>query len=333
MGQRITMTDVAREAGVSLMTVSRVINNKSEVSSDTRQRVLEIIDELGYRPSGIARGLATQHTRTLGIVVPDIANPFFSRLVRGAEHEAYATGYSVLLCNADEDPSREMAVLQSLEENRVDGLILCASRLNEDQLDTVLKWFPHVVQVLRQSDDGDESVILIDDQAGGLMATHHLVRAGHEHIGFIAGPLRSFSSKRRLAGYKAAMNSSSLHYDSDCIRHSPPTVHGGYLAALDLIEVNPKLTSFFCFNDLIAVGVIQAAKELGRRIPQDLAIIGFDDVPLAGLVTPALSTCRVPQNELGAKAMKLLLGHVENENKPARSELVRPELIIRDTSP
>lgn len=333
MGQRITMTDVAREAGVSLMTVSRVINDKSEVSAKTRKKVLDVIEELGYRPSGIARGLVTQHTRTFGIVVPDISNPFFARLVRGAEQEAYANGYSVFLCNTDEDPKREIAVLQSLEEKRVDGLILCASRLDEDELTKVIRWFPSAVQVLRQSNNCGESVILTDDQAGGLMATHHLVRAGHERIGFIAGPLRSYSSQRRLEGFQAAMRSSSLEYDQTDIRHSPPTVNGGYLAALELLENKPEFTSLICFNDLVAVGVMQAAVELGRKIPSDLAIVGFDDIPLAALVTPALSTCRVPQYELGSKAMQLLLDQVDHDESTPQQELIRPELIIRDSSP
>jgi LacI family transcriptional regulator len=327
------MTDVAREAGVSLMTVSRVVNNKSEVSSKTREKVLEIIDHLGYRPSGIARGLVTQHTRTFGIVVPDISNPFFAKLVRGAEQEAYSSGYSVFLCNTDEDPNREIAVMQSLEEKRIDGLILCASRLDEEQLNKVVHWFPSVVLLFRQSEDGGESVILTDDQAGGLMATHHLVRAGHERIGFVAGPSRSYSSKGRLAGYKAAMLSSSLALNSDHILHCPPTVHGGYLAGLELLEKNPDLTSLICFNDLVAVGVMQAAEELRRQIPTDLAIIGFDDIPLAALVTPALSTCRIPQYELGSKAMLMLLDQVDAGNMNPKKELIRPELIIRDSSP
>lgn len=333
MGQRITMTDVAREAGVSLMTVSRVINNKSEVSTDTRERVLKVIEHMGYRPSGIARGLVTQHTRTFGIVLPDISNPFFANLVRGAEEEAYSNGYSVFLCNTGENPSREIAVLQSLEEKRVDGLILCASRLDEGELSKVIRWFPNVVQVLRQSKDNGESVLLTDDQAGGLMATHHLVRAGHERIGFIAGPSRSYSSKQRLLGYQTAMQSSSLFSDNEYIQYCPPTVQGGYQSSMELLEAKPDLTALLCFNDLVAVGVMQAASELGKKIPADLAIIGFDDIPLAALVTPALTTVRIPQYKLGSRAMLQLLDLVENKNLKPKYELIRPELIIRDSSP
>ena len=150
MPNRITMADVAREAGVSLMTVSRVINNKSQVSAATRQRVLSIVEQLGYRPSGIARGLATRRTGTLGLVVPDVANPFFADVARGVEHQAYAEGYNVFLCNTAEDPEREVAVLQLLEEKRVDGVMLCSSRLEDEDLRALLGRHPAVVLVNRQ---------------------------------------------------------------------------------------------------------------------------------------------------------------------------------------
>lgn len=174
MSNRVTMSDVARQAGVSLMTVSRVINNKGDVSSETRQRVLEVITNLGYRPSGIARSLATRETYTLGLVVPDVSNPFFADVTQGVEHLAHSNGYHVFLCNAGEDPQRELALIQSLEEKRVDGLILCSSRLEEEKLLAALANLPAVVLINRRlhqiGDDTLDSVIL-DDEHGGWVAT------------------------------------------------------------------------------------------------------------------------------------------------------------------
>lgn len=180
MPSRVTMADVAREADVSLMTVSRVVNEKGEVSPATRQRVLEVIEQLGYRPSAIARGLATQRTGSVGLVMPDVSNPFFSDVAHGAEHLAYAEGYNIFLCNTDEDPQRELSVLQSLEEKQVDGVVLCSSRLYDSELEAALAHHPAAVLVNRRLEGGGVvGSVVIDDEAGGRMATQHLLQAGH----------------------------------------------------------------------------------------------------------------------------------------------------------
>src|SRR3990172_7054865 len=183
MSKRVTMSDVARQAGVSLMTVSRVINDKGDVSSETRERVLQIISALEYRPSGIARSLATKETCTIGLVVPEVSNPFFADITRGVEGLAYLKGYHVFLCNTEEDPQRELAVIQSLEVKRVDGLILCSSRLGEEKLVDILANMPPVVLINRRlhqtGEDNIDSVIL-DDERGGWISTHHLIQSGHQ---------------------------------------------------------------------------------------------------------------------------------------------------------
>lgn len=333
MPRRVTMTDVAQEAGVSVMTVSRVVNNKADVSPATRQRVLAVIERLGYRPSGIARGLATKHTATLGVVVPDIANPFFASVVRGAENQAYAAGYSVFLCNTDEDPERELAVLQSLEEKRVDGLMLCASRLPEAQLQAIVEHFPAVVLLFRRLQGDCIKTVLIDDELGAQAATQHLLNAGHRNIGFLAGPPLSYSGQGRVRGYRLTMDAAGLEVDSRWIRHSAPKVEDGRLCAHELLSVAPELTAILCFNDLIAVGALQACAEMGKRIPDDLAIIGFDDIHLAALVTPPLTTCRIPQYDLGSKAMHVLLNQVDECEDEDDEIIIRPELIVRGSAP
>ncbi|MGD8399202.1 MAG: LacI family DNA-binding transcriptional regulator, partial [Anaerolineae bacterium] len=202
MAGRVTMADVACEAGVSIMTVSRVVNDKGEISPATRRRVLDVIERLDYRPSGIARGLATKRTGTLGLVVPDISNPFFSDVVRGVEAQAYARGYNVFLCNTEEDPQRELTILESLEEKRVDGLLLTSSRLDDGELQSALARFPAVVLINRRLATDGFGVVLVDDEAAARMATRHLLRSGHTAIGFLAGPRASRSGRQRLEGYR-----------------------------------------------------------------------------------------------------------------------------------
>jgi len=336
MANRVTMSDVARQAGVSLMTVSRVINNKGDVSSETRQRVLEIIASLGYRPSAIARSLATKETCTIGLVVPDITNPFFADITRGVEHLAYSKGYQVFLCNSEEDPQRELAVIQSLEEKRVDGLILCSSRLEEEKLGEVLTNLPAVVLINRrlQKIDADifDSVILNDERSGWL-ATQHLIRTGYQRIGFLAGPPASYSGAGRRNGYLTALQQAGLSPVESWISDCQPSVEGGYKATRDMLALDPQLTGLFCFNDLVAVGALQACEELGRRVPEDLAIVGHDDIPLAALVSPALTTCRVPRYELGAIAVNTLFERFQDCPDGCRQDVLEPELIIRESTP
>ncbi|HSJ59118.1 MAG TPA: LacI family DNA-binding transcriptional regulator [Anaerolineae bacterium] len=333
MAGRITMSDVAREAGVSTMTVSRVVNEKGEISPATRHRVLAVIDRLGYRPSGIARGLATQRTGTLGFVVPDISNPFFSDIARGVEDEAYAAGYNVFLCNTEEDSDREKAILESLEEKRVDGLILCSSRLDAAELQAALERYPAAILINRRLDGTDTGVVLVDDELGSRLAVEHLLRSGHTQIGFLAGPAASRSGRLRAAGYRAPMHAAGLAPQPGWVRHCSADVDGGREAALDLLPDHPELTALLCYNDLVAVGALQACHELGLDVPGDVAIAGFDDIPLAALVTPALTTCRAPRYDLGAQATEMLLARIQGRTDQFQDVVLPPELVVRASAP
>ena len=337
MPNRVTMADVAREASVSLMTVSRVVNDKGDVSPATRQRVQAVIERLGYRPSGIARGLVTRRTHTLGLVMLDVANPFFSDVARGAEHVAYAEGYNVFLCNTDEDPERELAVLQSLEEKRVDGVVLCSSRLNDRELRAAMARHPAIVLVNRclEPTNGENKVgvVMLDDEAGGRMATQHLLDSGHRAVGFLAGPPASRSGRQRAKGYHAAMAAAGLPNNPVWVRHCSPVVEGGQEAARELLTSHPELTALFCYNDLVAVGALQACADLGRAVPDDLAVVGFDDIPLAALVTPPLTTCHVSRYELGDQAMRLLLDQIRGCPEGCKEVVLRPELVVRASAP
>jgi LacI family transcriptional regulator len=333
MAGRVTISDVAREAGVSLMTVSRVINDKGEISQATRQRVHDVIERLGYRPSGIARGLATQRTGTLGLVVPDMANPFFSDVARGVEDRARAAGYNVFICNTDESPQREIAALESLEEKRVDGLVLCSSRLHEEGLRAALDHHPAAVLINRRMATYHVDAVLLADREGALVATRHLLRAGHRAIGFLSGPVASYSSQQRARGYRAALAEAGIPLNPVWNRACSYELEGGRETARLLVGDHPDLTALFCYNDLVAVGALQACADLGRRVPEELALVGFDDIPLAALVNPPLTTCHVPRYELGDHAMRLLLKRIEGLSEAHDEIVLYPELVVRASAP
>jgi LacI family transcriptional regulator len=331
MPSRITLADVAQAAGVSLMTVSRVVNQKEGVSEATRHQVVEWIEQLGYRPSSIARSLVTRRTGTLGLIVPDIANPYFSGIAHGVAEIAYAQGFSVLLCDAEENPQREYNLLQVLEEKQVDGVLMAAPRLSSDDLLPALQRHDNVVILNRlfKIDKNTIGCVLNDDKVGGRIVTQFLIERGHNHIGFLSGPVISYGSKQRVQGFKAATKQANLPFQAEMVQSCPPTVVGGKEAARRFLQQHPEVTGLLCFNDMVAIGALQASLEVGRRIPQDLAIVGYDDIPMAALVTPALTTCRVSFEEMGRLATQLLIDHLNNCQEGCKNIVLTPELIIR----
>jgi LacI family transcriptional regulator len=331
------MSDVAREAGVSLMTVSRVVNNKGEISDETRLRVQTVIERLGYRPSGIARSLAGGQTYTIGLVVPDIANPYFSGIAHGVASVANAEGFGVLLCDCEEFTSLELTMLDVLEEKRVDGVIVAAPRTPTEKLLPTLLRHPNVVVVNRLFQDSEgpmaRGYVMNDDMRGGYIVATHLVERGHKVIGFLGGPASSYGSKQRMAGFRNALEEHGLALDPDNIRFCTPTVDGGRTSASQLIQEHPEITALFCFNDLIAIGVLQCCEQMGRKVPDDLAIIGYDDIPMASWVTPTLTTCKVKFEEMGKAAMQLLIDHINDCEGDCNNVVLEPQLIIRNSAP
>jgi LacI family transcriptional regulator len=333
MPRRLTIADVARKANVSQQTVSRVINNKGEISVETRARVMRIIEQLGYRPSNIARGLATQKTMTLGLIVPDVANPFFSEIARGADDAAHAAGYSLLLGNTIEDPQREITVLHALEERRVDGIVLCSSRLPDDQLAEFCARQPAVALVNRQIPGENVTRVCVDDAAGAQLAVRHLLQSNRRVIGFLAGPLASRSGQARARGYATALNDANISFDPTLSVPCPPFLDGGRTAAHALLSARPDVSALFCYNDLVAAGALQACADLGRRVPGDVAIIGVDDIPISAIVTPSLTTLHVSQREIGATTTRLLLANLQGRTDIPRDIVITPQLVIRASAP
>ena len=329
---RITIADVAIKAGVSTQTVSRVINNKSEISPETRQRVLDVIQVLGYRPNRVARSLVTQQTYTIGLVIPDIANPFFADLTRGAEDIAWEHGYNVLLCNTVEKEEREKASLHLLEETRVDGVIVCSSRMSDEELFPMLRNFRAAVLVNRSAPSEVAGVVRIDDYEGGIAAANHLIRAGRRQIAFLAGPQKSQSGCERLRGGMDALKLAGIVPYQDRQIFCPPKRQAGYDAAVELISAYPKIDGLICYNDLVAVGALQACADNGLNVPDDVAIIGFDDIVLSRVVYPTLSTLSISKVQMGASAASLLLDRIHG--KMQQDEILfKPSLVLRGSTP
>ena len=330
--RRVTISDVAELAGVSYQTVSRVINNNPHVSAATRQRVQEIIVETGYRPSYIARSLVTARTATIGLVVPDISNPFFSALARGAEQVASEHGYSILLCNTGEDASREIEVLNLLHERYVDGVIVCGSRQEDAPLKKALAQFRAVVLVNRRLQGEMIPAVLVDDTSGGYLVTQHLLQLGITAVGFVAGPSASYSGAQRLQGYKQALADAGVKFKAGWVQYCAPTVADGEEAVQSLLEKQPELPALFCYNDLVAVGALRACAASGRQVPADMAVAGYDDIMLATLVSPALTTCHVPCLEIGSQAVSTLLDCINSDEEICGEIVVKPELVIREST-
>ena len=327
---RATINEVAQRAGVSTMTVSRVINDTAKVRPATREKILQVIAEIGYRPNAIARSLITQTTMTIGLVVPDLTNPFFPDVVRGAEDAAFEQGYTLYVSNIAEQPAREELVLQRLEASRVNGVIVCASRLLDDQLNQLLSHHRAAVVINREALPATAGVVRNDDAYGTLRATHHLLQTGRKRIGFLAGPPASRSGKLRWQGYENALSVSGLEAKASWVEACEPNEHGGYDGLKSLLKRHKDLQAVLCYNDLVALGALQAAQELGLSVPNDLALIGYDDIRMAALATPPLSTLRVDRYGLGAAAFAMLLKRIGGETPDP--VVLRPELVLRQSA-
>jgi LacI family transcriptional regulator len=332
--KRVTVEDVARAAGVSSMTVSRAMNNRQGISEPTRVRIQELARQMNYFPSQIARSLVTRRTTMLGLVVPDVSNPFFAHIARGVEDAAFENGYSVFLLNSAENIDRERSALESLWQKEVNGVILCSSRLPQKELHTYFERFSCMVLVNRElrSPQSNVATINVNDRLGAEQAVGYLASKGCQHIGLISGPEASISAKRRFDGYKAGLIANSQLYDHSYVETCLPTVQDGHEAAQRLLTTHPEIDAILAFDDIVAVGALEACRTCKKIVPNEIAIIGADDIPLASLIQPRLSTLRVNQYEIGRTAMKQLMHLMEKKGEEAQSLIIQPELILRETA-
>jgi len=313
------------------MTVSRVLNDQPGVGPARRAQVRSAIEALGYRRNILARGLKAQQSHTLGLIVPDITNPYFPEIVRGAEDVALEAGYGVFLSNAVEDQEREATSLRLMEERRVDGVIVVSPRLPERRLHALLRTHRAAVVVNRSAPPEVAGAVRLDHVSGVMQAIDHLLSLGRRRIGVLAGPHSSFAARERVAGIRAGLEARGMPLSPASILDSAPTIDGGADAAARLLGSADRLDALLCYNDLVAAGALQACAASGRRVPEDVAIVGFDDIAFARMFTPPLTTLHVPKYDLGVNAMRILLDRIAGRN--VRAEVVlRPTLVVRGST-
>jgi LacI family transcriptional regulator len=327
----VSIKTVAAQAGVSFQTASKVLNGKGNVSEQTRQRILDAASRLGYVPNAVARGLVTRSTRTVGVVASDLSDYVLAQFVVGAEREAREQGHSVVIGTVNADGSDGERYVQTLVERRVEGILLAAPELERR---------PRIGEILGAAIPAvsihavpGASVTLVGSNhvETGLLATRHLLSHGHRQIGTIAGPRHRRVVHSRLRGYEQALLDADLDVDLALVEEGDWQIDGGYEAANRLLDRAPHMTALFVQNDTMAIGVLSALHERGRRVPDDCAVVSCDDIPAARHTIPPLTTVRVPLYETGATAMRLLLERIAAPASEPRRVLLPVELVIRQS--
>ncbi len=322
--------DVAALANVSPATVSRVLNKSGYVKKETCQRVLEAIRELNYVPSGVARSMVSGTTRTIGLVLPDITNPYFPALARGVEDAASAQGYLITLCNTDNNPETEAMYLDMLREKCVDGLVYVSTSSRVDHVQKLAQTMP-IVWVDRPPVGVEGDVVAGDDFLGGYLATRHLVSVGHKNVGFISGPPELITSMERKRGFSLALKEAGIVPDERLIAVGNFTFESGRQGMADILS-KAQPTAVFAANDLMALGAMEVIFEAGLKVPQDIALVGYDDIVFARLARPALTTIEQPSYLIGLTACEVILDRIARRELPVQKKLFKPNLIVRASS-
>ena len=337
----VTIQDVAARSGVSISTVSRVVTGAVAVEPATAERVREAISALGYRPNLLARSFRRRVTHTIGLLVPDNSNPFFAELARTIEDAGFAEGYSVVLCNSDLSAVKQETYVDVLLANRVDGLILASSGLiptvdHHDAVGRILDAGTPCVVVDRDLGETPIDQVLVDNDQGGYLAGQHLVALGHRRIACLVGPSDLTPSAGRIAGFQRALAEAGLRVAAEGLVRGNGRPDGGAAAALQLLERGLDITAIFAFNDQMATGAVGALQRAGRRVPEDISVVGFDDIPQSAAVFPALTTIAQPIGEMGTIGVRLLLdriarGHPEG-HAPYQRVRLSTRLVVREST-
>jgi len=324
-----TIKDVARLAGVSVSTVSRVMNESGYVGTDTRVKVQQAMVQLNFSPNDIARGLVSKKTASIGLLIPDVSNPFFADIARGTEDAAIAQGFSVILCNSDWQMDRERMYLDILRGKWVEGVVVAGSRSPEQVLLKAIGDLPFVMVDRRAVHQGNS--VWMDNQRGAMVATEHLFNLGCRHLAHITGPEHSPSGQARHAGFIQAVEASASVLQTQ-VMQGDFRVDGGYRAGLQLLQGQQRPDGIFAGNDLMAIGVIHAAQFLGLRVPQDVSVIGYDNIAMAQYVAPKLTTIDQPGYEMGKAAFEMLYRQLQSEQELSEDVEFEPTLVLREST-
>ena len=327
------MKEIARIAGVSLGTVSHVLNGSAAVREPLRKRVMDAVDALGYQPSQLARGLRRDKTNMIGMIIPDVTNPFFPAVVRGAEDVAFENGYRLILCNTDNDHAKELVHLNELRTYLPSGLIVIPSNFSDltAQAESYRKSGTAVVCVDRLPKDWNGDSVTADNEHGSYEATIYILRQGHKRLAIITGPRHLTNAQQRLKGFKRALHEKNIHIGPEYIQETNFDQHGGHAKTMLLLRMIPRPTVIFAGNDMIAFGALLAFREAGLRCPEDISLIGFDNLDLAEMTSPPLSSVSQPGYQMGSTAARLLIDRVRGDREPPRHVVIETALKIRDS--
>ncbi len=327
-----TIYDIAREAGVSATTVSKVINNKGRISEKTRKKIMQIMEELHYQPNVLASAMKGKSTYTIALLIPDMANPIYAQYLKYIEEYGQELGFNIVMCSTGSDPDKEAKHIALLRQKRVDGFIIASIFKNETVLKQLIQEKVPIALMAFERSELPVASVTGDDYLGGYLATEHLLSLGHRRIGIITEE-ETISGKERIKGYEKALLNAGIEVEPSLIvAINDPTIEGAEKHARKLLDREQRPTAIFGYNDVLAIGAMQAAKERGIIIPDELSIIGFDNTVMCKIVEPRLSSVAMPIQELGRKAMELLVRQIEgNDNTKQRISLL-PELVIRQST-
>jgi LacI family transcriptional regulator len=331
----VTIRDVARVAKVHPGTVSRALNERTRalVNPETADRVIRAAEELGYRPNRIARGLKTSRSHTIGVLIPDITNPLFPPILRGIEDRLDEAGYTSLIVNTDNDAVRERVYLEAMRAHPVDGFISATARLDRELLVELGEGGTPLVLVNRSLEDGSVPAVTVNDRHGIALAVEHVIALGHERVGHVAGPQNLSTGHRRHLGFIDAMRAAGLEAPPEHIRFGARfTEDEGARAAAELLAAAPELTAIVAANDLMAIGCYDTLEKRGLTCPDDISVVGFNDMPFVDRLRPPLTSVRVPQREIGQVAAELLLDQLDGGDRAATEILLEPTVMVRGST-
>ena len=326
-----TIRDVARQAGVSVATVSRVLNNNPKVKPHLQTRVEQAMQDLDYQPSALAQGMRSQTAQVIGLILPDIGNPFFTSLARAIEDAAHENRYGLLLCNSDEDPEKEQIYAEIMLAQRVAGVILVPASM--DLCEPLQTRDIPLVCVARPIPECPVDTVLLDCESGSRMVTEHIIELGHRRIGLIVGLWDSIVSQERFQGYKRALEDAGIPFDPDLVHYGGLTEEGGYQKALEILKPETRPTALFVTNNDMALGALRAIQAKGIQVPNDLSVASFGDMPCFSLFRPSLTVIQQPVYELGREAANLLLRRIRGEAPPSHVLMrLAPMLVVGEST-
>lgn len=326
-----TISDVAAKAGVSVATVSRVINGSSKVSPETLIKVKQAIAELNYRPNLLGRALRKTKSERVLVLLPNIANPFYAEIVKGIEDVANKNGYSIMLCNTDSNLEREKKYIKMLKSHLADGAILMASEMTCEELTELSHEIP-IVQCCEYKVGIPITHVSIDNEMAAYKAVNHLIGLGHKKIAFIGAKNQFLSSSLRKDGYIRALNEAGIDFDPAYCGYGDYSYKSGFRIMKQLLSLEARPTAVFCISDLMAVGAIRSAMEEELRVPEDLAVCGFDNIYFSRMFKPTLTTVSQPMHDLGCTAMEALINIIEEKSTEPMHYFMEHELIIREST-